>query len=64
MAQVGLVFHTIYGTTLPYDSLMIFTLIEEDGELKILSCKDFADPQKRNAFIAGTTKAAAVRASA
>ena len=63
MAQVGFVFHTTYGATLPYDNLMIFTLIE-DGESKILSCKDFADPQKRNTFIAGTTKAAAVRASA
>ena len=57
-------FHATDGTALPYDSLMIFTLIEEDGELKALSCKDFADPQKRNAFIAGATKAAAVKVPA
>jgi hypothetical protein len=40
---------------------MIFTLVEEGGELKVLSCKDFADPQKRSAFISGAAKAAAAK---
>ena len=38
------------GTTLEYDSLSIITLIEEDGELKLLELKDFSDPEKRSNF--------------
>lgn len=40
----------IGGTTFDYDSLSIFTLVEEDGAFKILDFKDFADPEKRSNF--------------
>lgn len=52
---------TVFGVTLPYDTVAIITLVEEDGKLKVLHCKDFADPKKRDAFIAGAIKAAAQR---
>ena len=38
---------TVEGTTLDYDTLAIFTLVEEDGELKVLGVKDFANPEQR-----------------
>lgn len=57
--QASAVCTTIHGTTVTYHSVVIFTLVEEDGELKILNCKDFADAQKRDAFVAGTAKAVA-----
>jgi len=47
-----------------YNVLTILTLVEEDGELKVLHCKDFTDTQKRGAFIAGAIKAAAERVAA
>lgn len=52
---------TVSGATLSYEAIGVLTLVEEDGELKILHCKDFSDPQKRNAFITGAIKAAADR---
>ena len=55
---------TVFGDALPYDSVVTITLAEEDGELKVLHCKDFANPQKRSAFIAGVLKAAAQRVAA
>ena len=55
---------TISGAMLPYETILTITLVEEDGELKILHCKDFADPKKRDAFIAGAFKAAAQRVAA
>ena len=39
---------TVGGTELDYDSLAIFTLVEEDGKLKVAEFKDFSDPAKRN----------------
>ena len=41
-------FHTIESTTLDYDSLAILTIVEEDGQLKIVDYKDFCDPEKRS----------------
>ena len=38
---------TVGGTALECDSLSILTLVEEDGELKVLEFKDFSDPEKR-----------------
>lgn len=38
---------TAESNTLEYDSLAIFTLVEEDGELKINDFKDFSNPEKR-----------------
>ena len=49
---------------LPYDTVYIITLVEEDGELKILNMKDFPNPQQRNVFMAGATKIAAEGGSA
>jgi hypothetical protein len=56
--------NTVLGDTFNYDTVLIITLIEEDGELKVLHCKDFSDPQKREAYLAGVAKAAAQRSSA
>ena len=55
---------SVSGVTLPYETVLTITLVEEDGELKILHCKDFADPQKRSAFIDEGIKAAAQRTAA
>ena len=33
-----------------YDAVSIFTLVEEDGELKVLGYKEFSDPEKRGNF--------------
>ena len=52
------------GATLPYDTLFIISVGEEDGELKITGVKDFPDPQKRPAFLASGIKAIAGRGSA
>ena len=41
-------FHTIESTILDYDSLAILTIVEEDGQLKIVDYKDFCDPEKRS----------------
>jgi hypothetical protein len=41
-----------YGTTFSADSARILSLIEEDGELKILQIKQFSDPNQHNAFYA------------
>ena len=47
------------GTILDYDAVFIHTLGEEDGELKILGYKDFADPEKREKFYSWAAKALA-----
>ena len=39
--------HTVDGDQLGYDSLAIFTLVEEDGGIKVSEFKDFSDPEKR-----------------
>ena len=39
--------HTPDGDKIEYDSLSVFTVIEEDGELKVDEFKDFSDPEKR-----------------
>ena len=39
---------TVDGTELDYDTLSIFTLVEEDGQLKISNFRDFCDPAKRH----------------
>jgi hypothetical protein len=45
--------------TIPYDFLLILTLAEEDGELKVLNCKTFIDPEKRKALIASAANSLA-----
>ena len=57
-------FHTGSGATLPYDTVVIISLEEEGGELKVVGLKNFPDPQKHNAFMVGAAKAAAERGSA
>ena len=59
MAQITVVAFTADGTTLDYDSVSILTFVEEDGELKILECKDFSDPQKRSNLHSWVSKALA-----
>lgn len=64
MVQATATLTTVSGVTLSLETFGIITLVEEDGELKILHCKDFADPRKRNAVIAGAIKAATGRVAA
>ena len=52
-----------FGATYNYDTVMIYTLVEEDGELKAIHCKDFASPEQRAALV-GTLKATAERVAA
>ena len=54
--QLTFVFTTVEGTELEYDAVAILHFVEEDGETKILTIKDFADPEKRSAFNAGAAK--------
>jgi hypothetical protein len=42
------VLHTIEGTILEYDILALLTIVEEDGQLKVINYKDFCDPEKRS----------------
>ena len=64
MTQTTIVFYTVFGTTLNYDTVFTYDLVEEDGKLKVLRCTDSADPQQRSALIDGTVKAAAERVAA
>lgn len=62
--QITFICTTVDDTTLEYDSVIINTLVEEDGELKILENKDFSDPEKRGNLHSWATKALAKGASA
>ena len=42
---------------------MIHTLVEEDGELKIVEQKDFANPEQREKLYSWITKAIAQKAA-
>jgi hypothetical protein len=53
------VFSFVDGTSCDYDTLIIISLVEEDGEIKILDIKDFSDPQKRSGFYAAAAKVVA-----
>lgn len=55
--QTTAVWSTVDGTAVNYDTVLIFTFIEEDGELKVVDIKDFADSEKRNAFHTEASKA-------
>ena len=48
MTQMTYLCSTIDGAELDYDSVAIITLVEEVGELKLASFKDFSDPEKRD----------------
>ena len=58
-AQTTAVCTTIDGTKIVYDGVGILTLVEEDGELKVLEWKDFPDPEKRNNLHSWVAKALA-----
>ena len=57
--QLTATFTTAEGTAHDYDSVCIFSFVEEDGRLKISNLKDFSDPHKRGAFHAVAAKALA-----
>lgn len=50
MLQWTVSFTSQDGAEFDYDSLAVFTLVKEDGELKLLEIKDFGDPNKRSYF--------------
>ena len=43
-SQTTFVYHTVDREAFDYDTLVVFTLVEEDGELKAVDIKDFLDP--------------------
>lgn len=57
-------YSTVFGASYHYDTIAIVDVIEEDGEFKVVRCKDFADPQQRGAHVAGSVKAVADRVAA
>jgi hypothetical protein len=38
------------GVTVDYDSIVITSIVDEDGALKVREAKDFCDPEKRTKF--------------
>ena len=56
VTQVSAVGSTIDGNTLEYDSVLVLTIVEEDGGLKISDVKDFSDPEKRSKVNSWVTK--------
>lgn len=36
------------GATFKYECVTIYTIVEEDGELKVLEFKEFADTEQRS----------------
>ena len=53
----------IDGGALNYESVMILTLVEEDGKLKVVELKDFVDPENHNAFLSAIAKTLAKKAA-
>lgn len=51
--------HTVAGDEFSFDIVFILTFVEEDGELKILHYKSFADAVKRRALFAWADNAQA-----
>lgn len=49
MIQHSTLFTTVDGTTIDYECVLVISLVNEDGKLKVLAAKDFADPEKRRA---------------
>ena len=58
MIQASVAYQTI-GAQLDYDTLCIFTLTEQDGELRVINVKDFCDPEKRANVYSWAAKAMA-----
>ena len=48
VVQFSGVFHTSDGHELDQDCLGIFTVVEEDGQLKVSEIKAFIDPEQRS----------------
>ena len=55
--------YTVDGAKLDYDSLVILTLVEEGGDLKIAKFQDFSDPEKRDNLHSWVAKTLAKRAT-
>ena len=47
------------GNSFDYDTLLVMSFVEEDGELKVCEIKDFSDTEKRKAFHAAAAKSQA-----
>lgn len=57
--QLTSTWSTASGAKLDYHTLLILTFVEEDGILKVLDIKDFADSEKRSALYAEVAKTSA-----
>ena len=57
MMQHSFLFTTKDGVGIDYEATAVFTFVEEDGEVKILDCKEFANPEHRDALYAEPVKA-------
>ena len=50
MTQVTSTCSTVNGTTISKDAVCIISIVEEDGELKVLEAKEFADSPEHRAW--------------
>ena len=48
VVQLLAVMHASDGNKFDKDCVVIFTVVEEDGQLKISEIKEFVDPEQRN----------------
>jgi hypothetical protein len=58
-AQATSAFQTADRNTTAFDFVDMITLVEEDGELKVLNCKTFIDAEKLRAVTPSAAKAPA-----
>jgi hypothetical protein len=42
-------FNTVDGTTIDYNWVIILSLVDEDGEIKVLKTKELSEPENRRA---------------
>ena len=56
MTQLSATIQIVGGTKFDYDTLAVFTLVEEGGELKVAHIKDFPDPEKRSKYYSWVAK--------
>ena len=47
--QHSYLFTAADGTVIDYDCVLILSLANQDGELRVIEAKDFSDPEKRKA---------------
>ena len=59
VVQHSVVMHTSDGHEFEKDCLGIFTIVEDDGQLKISEIKEFVDPEQRSKLFSWVANALA-----